>query len=260
MIERLARLGYAAKALIYVIVGLLAGAAALNRGGQITDTSGALRVILSRPLGNTLLVVLGVGLCGYAVWRLLDAFFDPDRHGTDAGGLFERIGNVVRGTIYGALGVEAFQLARGLRGSSGDDVRTWTARIMDLPFGDWLLGIVGLIVAVYGVSQIVTAVREKIGKLLDVSPIPRGVRNFVLGVCRFGVGARAVIIVVLGVFLVRAAIQHDPSEAVGTRESILELVGAWEGPWILAAIAAGLVAYGVDQAVHARYRRIRPVI
>ena len=91
MIERLARLGYACKAFIYAVVGVLAAAASLNLGGGITDTRGALRVILSHTLGNTVLFVLAAGLCGYTVWRLLDAFFDPDRRGTSFKGLVIRI-------------------------------------------------------------------------------------------------------------------------------------------------------------------------
>src|SRR5687768_7547256 len=103
MLEYVARLGYASKALIYAIVGALAILTATNRGGRITDTTGALRVVLTQPFGRSLLIVLAVGLCGYAVWRLLDAVVDPDRHGTDAKGLITRIGNAIRGAIYGAL-------------------------------------------------------------------------------------------------------------------------------------------------------------
>src|SRR5687767_1092521 len=110
MIEPLARLGYASKALIYAIVGALAFSAATNRTGPIADRSGALREILSRPFGNTVLFVLAVGLCGYALWRVLDAVFDPDRHGTRFAGLVTRVGNIVRALVYGALGVEAFRL------------------------------------------------------------------------------------------------------------------------------------------------------
>ena len=113
MIASLARLGYASKAVIYAIVGGLAIAAATNRGGRITDTSGALRVVLTQPFGRSLLFVLAAGLCGYAAWRMLDSIVDPDRNGTDFGGLVTRIGNVVRGIVYGALGIEAFRLARG---------------------------------------------------------------------------------------------------------------------------------------------------
>src|SRR5687768_2698203 len=100
MLELLARLGYASKAVIYAIVGVFAILAAANHGGAITDPTGALRVVLARPFGNTLLIILAVGLCGYGAWRVLDAFVDPDRDSA-----FIRIGNAVRGCVYGALGV-----------------------------------------------------------------------------------------------------------------------------------------------------------
>jgi hypothetical protein len=260
MIEPLARLGYASKALIYVIVGGLAAAAAANRGGRVTDTSGALRVILSQPFGQAILIVLAIGLCGYSAWRLLDAFADPDRHGKDFGGLVVRIGNVIRGLIYGALGLEAFRLARGLRGSKGNEAEMWTARVMELPLGEWMVGLAGAIVAVYGLSQLVTALKLKMDKLIDLSVVPGILRGPAVKISRFGVGARGVIISVLGVFLVRAALSHTPSEAHGTRESVLEIANAVQGRWLLAAIAAGLIAYGIDQALHARCRRIKPVI
>lgn len=260
MIEPLARLGYASKALVYGIVGALAIAAAINRGGRVTDTSGALRVILSQPLGNTLLFVLAAGLCGYAIWRVSDATLDPDRRGTDFGGLVTRIGNVIRGIVYGALGVEAFALARGLGGSSPDDAELWTARIMDWPAGVWLIGLAGAIVAVYGASEVVRSAKGKVDETVDYWSMPAGWRNPAIHVSRLGIGARGVIIATLGFFLVRAAIEHDPGEAAGTRESILELAGVVAGRWLLAAIAAGLIAYAVDQAIHARWRRIRPVM
>src|SRR5215204_1983203 len=99
MIEPLARLGYASKAFVYATVGLLAGAAALNRGGTVTDTRGALRVILSHPFGNTVLFILAVGLCGYALWRVLDAILDPRRRGAGFKGLVTRIGHVIRALV-----------------------------------------------------------------------------------------------------------------------------------------------------------------
>jgi len=260
MIEPLARLGYASKALIYALIGILAAAAAFNRGGRVTDTSGALRVILSQPFGLLLLVILGVGLCGYAVWRFLDAWQDPDRRGFGFKGLVIRIGNVIRGVIYGALGLEAFRLVRGLRGSTGREAELWTARIMELPFGVWLAGIIGLIVAIYGISQLITAIRVRVEDTLDLSGVPPRWRLPLTRIGRFGIGARGVIVAVLGVFLTRAAITHNPSAAAGTRESMIEIANAVQGRWLLLGIAAGLFAYGVDQALHAKCRRIRPVI
>ena len=258
MLATLARLGYASKAFIYAIVGLLAGAAALNEGGEVTDTRGALRVILSHPLGNAVLFVLAVGLCGYAVWRMLDAFLDPDRRGTSFKGLVIRIGNVLRALIYGGLGIEAFRLARGLRASGGSDakVRALTATVMAWPLGVWLVALIGLITAAYGTSEIVEAIREKEDDKRDLSSLPAGRRRLLNLVSRFGVGARALIIVALGVLLVRAALRENPSEAEGLRGSILEMVGAG-GRWMLAFIALGMIAYAIDQALSAKYRRIR---
>ena len=215
MLERLARLGYASKALIYAIVGSLAIAAALGRGGRITDTSGALRVILRNPAGRLVLLILAVGLCGYALWRVLDAIRDPDHHGTDVKGLVTRIGNGVRAVIYGGLGIEAFRLFRGLGGSSSGEAQMWTARIMDVPAGVWIVAIGGAIVAVYGVSEIIAGFRGGYSRTLDLSPVASHLRTVAEAISRFGIGARGVIITVLGTFLVRAGLQRRPERGAG---------------------------------------------
>jgi hypothetical protein len=259
MIEPLARLGYASKAFIYATVGLLAAAAALKRGGAVTDTRGALRVILSHPFGNTVLFILAIGLCGYAVWRVLGAILDPERRGTGFKGLVVRIGQLIRAMVYGGLGLEAFRLARGLRASHGTDttVRLWTAKLLALPMGDWLVGIAGAITAVYGVSEIIAAIRGTDEGHKDLSSMDSARRRTLNRICRFGVASRALIIVVLGILLVRAAMLHDPGEAAGVRGSILNLAASGPGTWLLAFSAFGLIAYALDQALHARYGHIR---
>jgi hypothetical protein len=260
MLEPFARLGYASKAVIYGIVGVLAILTALNQGGVITDTSGALRVVLTRPYGRMLLIVLAIGLCGYAAWRLLDAAMDPDRAGTSPMGALTRIGNALRGCIYGALGLEAFRLARGLRGSNRNQVELWSARILDWPFGELALGAAGAIVATFGTWELVRALHGHHDPKVDWSAISSEFRPLLKRICRFGVAIRAGILFTLGVFLARAGLTHDPNQAAGPRESILRLGGLFEGRWFLAVIGAGLVAYAVDQAIHAHCRRIRKVL
>ena len=259
MIEPLARLGYASKAVIYGIVGLLAILTVANRGGRITDTSGALRVVLTQPFGRALLIVLACGLCGYAVWRLLDAFHDPDRDGTSPGGLVVRIGNAARGVVYGALGLEAFRLVRGSAGSNGDEAELWAARLLDVPLGAILVGFGGVVVAAYGAKEFIRGVTGTHDRKIDWSPIPRNVRSTVQWISLFGVAVRGGLLATLGVFLVRAALTNDPNQAAGQRESFLRLGGLIEGRWFLALIAAGLIAYAMDQVVHAWCRRIRPI-
>lgn len=259
MLERLARLGYASKALIYLIVGGLAGTAALGAGGRVTDTSGALLTVLSQPFGPFVLLVLSIGLLGYATWRVLDAIRDPEHQGHDFPAVLIRIGKVFRAAIYGALGVEALRLARGLRKSSGQQAELWAARVMTWPLGEWLLGITGLIVAAYGVSQVVKAIRGRTDDDIDLSAMSRAARKAAINISRFGIAARGVIVVVLGVFLVRGAWQGRASEVADTRESVIELAAVLPGRSMLAAIALGLMAYGFDQALRSRFRRITPV-
>jgi hypothetical protein len=261
MLEALARLGYVSKAVLYGAVGMLAILAATNRsGGAITDTSGALRFILMQPYGQILLIVMTVGLFGYAAWRLLDAIADPERDGTGPAGLVERIGNVIRGCIYGALGVEAVRLLAGRRLSSSDEAELWTARVLDLPLGAVAVGLAGLAIAVYGLVEIWTAIRGSESRKLDWSRIPAEARRWIQRIARLGVAVRGGLVVTLGVFLVRAALTHNANEAAGSRESLVTLGGLFDGKWFLALIAVGLMGYGVDQVVHARCRRIRPVL
>ena len=257
MLASLARLGYASKALVYLIVGSVAIAASVNRGERVTDLSGALRLILSGPFGQVILLVLGVGLCGYALWRILDAIKDPDRRGHGAAGVFQRVGDALRGCIYGAFGIDAFRLLGGTRGSNGHEVEMLAAKVMRVPFGEWLLGAVGLVVAGYGAYEVVSAIRSHTDTDLDLSPVPPQMRAPLLGIARVGVGCRAAIVTVLGVALVRAAVRQNPSEAASTRESILQLADILPGRWALAAIGAGLIAYAVDQGVHAWCRKIK---
>ena len=260
MLEPLARLGYVSKAVIYGIVGILAILTAVRRGGTVTDTDGALRVILSKPFGRTLLVVLAIGLFGYAAWRVLDAVGDPDRDGTTAMGLITRAGNAIRGCVYGALGFEAFRLLRGLGGPNTDETELWTARLLDVPFGEVAVGIGGAIISVFGVSEVIQSLRGRQDTKLDWSPVPPDLRLPLQRISRFGVAVRGLLLVTFGVFLVRAALAHDPNQAAGSRESMLRLGGLFEGRWLLAIVAAGVMAYAVDQALHARCRRIRPVL
>ena len=194
------------------------------------------------------------------LWRFLDAFLDPERRGTGFNGLVVRIGIVFAALIYGGLGIEAFRLARGLRASRGTDatVRLWTAKLMALPMGDWLVG------APRRRSRRRTASPKSLPRSgdtdeekMDLTLADPARRRLLTRICRFGVGARALIIVVLGILLVRAAFLTIPRAAAGVRGSILELAGAGPGRWLLAFIAFGLIAYAVDQALHARYGRIR---
>jgi hypothetical protein len=251
-IEKLARVGYVAKALLYATVGILAGQAALGRGGRTTDLGGALREVVRAPMGEALLLAIALGLSGYAVWRLVDAITDAEGKGSDAKGMAQRLGSAVRGLAHGALAVAAYQLATGSGGGSGSGDLVGKATDVG---GTGVLWVIAGAVLAYAFYQLYRAYAAKLGSRLDVGAASATFGRWVIGVSRAGIAARGVVFGLVGVLLVRAALHGNPQEAGGLRDS-LEMLGDM-GRWPLAVVALGLVAYAVYELLNARYRRIR---
>ena len=254
-IERLARVGYVAKAVLYGTIGILAAQVALGSGGRTTDTRGALRELMDAPYGRAMLIVIAVGLFGYALWAFVRAITDAEGRGTKAKGIALRVGDLVRGVAHAALAFAAVRLARGSGGGGGNGTQEWAGKVMDAPFGEALLWAAAAGVAGYGLYQLYRSWAAKLGKRLAIGELPPGTASWIVGVSRFGIAARGVVFCLIAWFLARAAAHHNPSEAGGVRESLRALGEA--GRWPLALVALGLVAYGVYELVNARYRRIQ---
>ena len=146
-IERLARFGYAAKGVVYVLVGVLAARAAVGAGGEVTDSEGAFRTVLQQPFGKFLLMAIGIGLAGYALWRFIAAITDAEGHGSDAKGLGARAFMVRTGAIHAALAIQAFRFASGKGQGGGNEAAQMSGSVMDKPFGQFLLGAAGSCIA-----------------------------------------------------------------------------------------------------------------
>ena len=257
-VERLARVGYAAKAILYGTIGILAAQAAFGEGGRTTDTRGALRALLGAPYGRVMLAVVAVGLLGYTAWLFVRAATDAEHRGNGAKGIAMRVGDVVRGIGHAALALAAYRLARGTGdGGRGDGAREWTARLLDAPFGEALVWAVAAGIGGYGLYQLYRAFASKLSRRLALGELPPATAGWVIAVSRFGIGARGVVFCLIAWFIGRAAQQHDASEAGGVGESLRAVAGF--GRWPLAAVALGLIAYGVYELVNARYRRIQVV-
>ncbi|HZF67967.1 MAG TPA: DUF1206 domain-containing protein [Gemmatirosa sp.] len=258
-IERLARVGYAAKAVLYATVGLLAAQAAFGTGGGTTDTRGALRTLLDAPFGRALLAVIALGLVGYGAWRLVDAAVDPSRRGSDAKGLAKRAGIAGSGLLHLALALSAARLAaRGASantGGSGGGQQALTARLLDAPGGRALVALVGAGVIGFGLYQLWRALKAKLGRDLALGELPADTARWAVAISRFGIAARGVVFALVGTLLLRAAASDDARQAAGT-EGALGLL-ATMGRWPLAIVAFGLIAYAGYELLNARYRRIR---
>jgi hypothetical protein len=258
-LELLARTGFLVKGALYLVIGTLALQAAARAGGRITGTRGALLTVLQQPFGRALLLVAAVGLFGYAAWRIIQGVLDPERYGRGWRGLAMRIGFVARGAMHAALGWQALRLYRGLSAARGATERVVARELLAWPLGDWVLALAGLGLIGFAVQQIYAGFTERLERGLAVDELRREAGDWAVRVSRFGVAARGVVFLVLGWGALAGGWFRDVSE-VNTTASSLRTLGAQSGNlgrWLLGVTAAGFIAYGFYQMIHARYLRIR---
>jgi hypothetical protein len=258
-IENLARIGYAAKALLYTVIGFVALRVALGDAAETIGARGALVAIVRHRFGPILLLAVAVGLSGYAAWQIVEAILDPERRGTTAKALASRAGYAGRGVFHAALGAQAVRVAIAHDRATKQAVEAWTARALDAPFGTWIVIASGAAVAGYGIYQLYRAWEAKLARQLDLSTLSSSAAAMLTRVCRFGIGARGVVFVTSGIYLIRAGIIHNARAAADTGEALRGIRHQPYGEWLLAIVAAGLIAYAGYEVVQARYRVIRPV-
>lgn len=257
-IERLARFGFAAKGIVYAIVGVLAAQSAFTTGGKTTDAQGALQSVIAQPFGKVLLSLIAIGLVGYVLWRWVEAIVDPENKGTDAKGIFQRLGYGLNGLVYAGLALSAVQLLLGSSSgdSSTDSAQDWTARLLSQPFGQWLVGTIGSMIIGLGFYEFYEAYSAKFREKLKLDEMSDTEKTWATRLGRLGLVARGIVFVLIGVFLIQAARQSDPNQARGLDGTLQVLAQQPYGPWILALVAIGLVAYGIHMGVQARYRKL----
>ena len=152
-LKLLARIGFGAKGVVYLILGVLAVQGTAGGG-----TKGALSEIVRQPFGKIMLSVVMVGLAAYGLWRVLQSTLDPENEGREPKALGKRIGWFCSGLAYFALAFSAARIVLGGGGGGGDGAESGTQTLLSLPFGQWLVGIVGVGVLLAGAHQLKQAI------------------------------------------------------------------------------------------------------
>ena len=247
-----ARLGLAARGLVWVVLGLLAVQIALGDSAQ-ADQGGALRAIADQPLGGALLVAVAIGFAAYALFQLLEAAVGH-RDETGAKRTGERAVSGVKTLLYGALAVTTLRV---LGGSDGDDpTQSLTARAMALPAGRLLVGAVGVVLVVVGGVLAVRGLKQDHDDDCDTAKLPRGLRRPAVWVGVAGHLGRGIVLALVGLFVLRAAWQFDPEQAKGL-DAVLQSVAAQAyGQALLLAAAACLVAFGLWSFIESACKRL----
>ncbi|HEU5372425.1 MAG TPA: DUF1206 domain-containing protein [Gaiellaceae bacterium] len=252
--EWLARAGFISRGLIYGIIGILAIKLAVGSGGTTTNQQGALKTIAHQPFGKVLLTLVAIGLGGYALWRFVRAALGHGPEDTDSG--FDRVAALASGIVYAALCVIAVEILLGSGSSSSGNASKPTAGVLGWPAGTWLVGLAGAVLIGIGLYQGYKGISQDFlddSKTEQMSPL---VRTWITWIGIVGYLARMVVFALVGIFLIKAAIDYDPNKAVGLDGALAKIVHASYGPVLLGVVAAGLIAFGVYSLTDARYRRI----
>jgi hypothetical protein len=261
--QGLARAGLVAKGVTFAIVAALAFKVAFDVGGKIEDRPGALQAVAQSTLGRFLLGALAVGLGGYALWRFAQAYLGEKLESGEDTGWLKRIGLVARGLLYTwlfamclSLVLNADEPITGGGGGGGQEEDRATSFALEQPLGRWLVALVGLAIIGAGLFNLYRGLTQRFRKDMKEGQMEREERKSyaVLGV--LGHLARAVLFSLAGWFLVKAAWEYDPEEAIGIDGALRKVASAEYGDLLLGCVAAGLLAYALFCVVQARYREV----
>jgi hypothetical protein len=254
-----ARTGLVAKGVSFALVGVLAVKLAIGAGGQATSRKGALESLAQHSFGKIVLVLLAIGFAAYALWRFLQAY--AERADADDGAAKvwgKRAGYVGRGLIYASLAFTTARIVAGAGGGQSDNQKAHksTAVVLGWPGGRWLVAAAGIVLAGAGLWNLYRGLSRKFEDKWRMQGLSPTVRRWGSRAGVVGHVARFVVFALIGVFLVRAALDYKPSEAIGLDGALRKLAHASYGPWLLGLTAAGLIAYGVYCLVDARLRDV----
>lgn len=254
--EALSRAGFLARGAVYAIIGVLAFRLAIGEGGKLTNQQGAFHTVAHQPFGHLLLTLIAIGLGGYSLWRLFRAALGHGPEGSDKG--FDRIAAAGSGVVYGILCFVAVEIltGSGSGGAGSGNASKTTGGILGWTGGTWIVGAAGAVMIGIGAYQGYRGVTQsflKDSKTEQMSPL---MRRWIARIGTVGYLARMVVFCLVGVFLIKAAVNYNPSAAVGLDGALAKLLHQAYGSYLLGVVAAGLVAFAAYSLSDARYRRI----
>lgn len=253
-LELFARAGYAARGLVYVLVGLMALLGSL--GGGSPDSKSALQLVLSQPLGRVWLGIVAVAMVGFILWRLIQAVSNADHHPDNLKGYVVRAGLLVSAITYGGLAIFAGGHALELGGGgSGDGSKSWTAWLMQQPLGRVLVAIVAACILGAGIAHIVKAVTRGYHKYLSFDARAHSTLDIF---CVFGLIAKGCVFLIISTFFFYAAFTVDPAQAGSMADALTWVRQLPFGGLLYVLMGLGLGSFGLYSFVEARYRKITP--
>jgi Domain of Unknown Function (DUF1206) len=248
--DRAVQVGMIAYGVVHLTIAWLGIQLAFGNHSGPASRNGALRQLAQQPFGKVVVWVVAVGMFLLVVWKLLEAFVDYSLE-DGAKKAVKPIVNIFKALVYGTLGISAVRVATGSK--SKKSTSDYTAKLMDQPFGRWLVGLVGVAIIGYGIYLAYRGWSEKFLEHLD----PQG-RSGETGEAytlfgKIGYIAKGIAIGVIGLLFLYAAIDHSAKKSGGLDQALHKVLQQPFGPVLLFAISVGIGCYGLFCFARARH-------
>ena len=249
--DYLIRAGFVAYGIVHLTIAWLAIQLALGDSEGKTSNQGAMQQLAEQPFGEVLLWLIVIGMAALVLWKLLDAAFGHEEEEEDAKKWGKKAFSVGKAIIYGIVGYSALRVAIGAGSSSKG--RSTTAKLMDAPAGQWLVGLIGVAIIGYGGYMAYRGFTEKYKEHLTAEGKSGDAGKAYILFGKVGYIAKGIAIVIVGGLFVYAAVSHEAKKSGGLDEALRTVLEQPFGPVLLVAIALGIAAYGLFCFARARY-------
>ncbi|MGC1212827.1 MAG: DUF1206 domain-containing protein [Micromonospora sp.] len=255
-LELLARAGFIGYGIVHLLFAWLALQIAFGRSsGKEGNQNGALRTLADQPMGKFLLIAIAVGLIAMAIWQALEAVVGHRfLRGKDR--LFERLTSVVRTVVFLWLAWTAIKVFQGASSNSADKQEALTGKLMTSTGGRWLVGLLGLVLAIVGIGMVVYGLKKKFERNLKTGEMSPKTHTLARRLGMAGYAAKGTVIAITGILIIVAAVKYDPEKARGLDAALRTLRDQTYGPVLLTLMALGIAAFGLYCFLQSRYRRV----
>jgi len=254
-LDRVARAGLIAYGVVYLLLAWVCVQLALGDHSEDASPSGALHALAQQPFGKVLVWAVALGMLLLVVWRVIEAVFGHRAHDGSTR-IRLRLASAGKAVVYAALGVIAIRVAVGSSSSSSssESSRGMTAKVMDLPGGQWIVAAIGLGVIVYGVGLVIVhGWQEKFAEDLQTEGKLgwSGAAYLLLG--KVGHIAKGAVLAAVGGLVCYAGVTHEPEKSGGLDQALQKVLEQPFGPYLLMAVGAGIACYGLFSLAQARH-------
>jgi preprotein translocase subunit SecG len=253
-LDPLAKVGFVARGVVYILIGVLALAIALGKPAPQADRTGALQAVATHPFGTFVLWLLVIGFAAMALWRFAQAYYGVHRRGARGG---EEALAAARGVLYTVFFIGTLRYVIGLPPPSSTNQQThdFTTTAMAHSYGRALVLLVGVVIAVIGLVMIKIGASKSFLKDLQLSQASRRTREGVTWLGTVGNIARGLVFAGIGAFMIDAAVTFDAAKAKGIDATLRTFAHTPVGPLLLGVVAVGLALFGVYSLAEARWHR-----